>query len=154
MKNDFLFADTSTADAIMEAYTARRNYVVLSENESFDKQFISCEAMGGDRDRLIFSAPFDGILVIGEGGIVKALATHSDIMFFTFQPDDAYLRIVAKDDNMQIYLNSLVRYNGIDIHLKVNLKAEKNTQFSWLFRPGVFVVPLLLALAERKLIIQ
>jgi len=138
----------------MEAYIARRNYAVLSEDESFDKQFISCEAMGGERNRLIFSAPFDCILVIGEGGIVKALATHSDIMLFTFQPDDAYLRIVAKDDNMQIYFNSLVRYNGIDIPLKANLKAEKNTIFSWLFRPGVFVVTLLLALAERKLIIQ
>ncbi|MFN4122130.1 MAG: hypothetical protein ACK4GL_02360, partial [Flavobacteriales bacterium] len=149
---NIIFADTAIVDSILHQYTLGRNYAVLSEDESFDKYFQSCESIGAQQFKVHFSAPFDTILTIGEGGVIKDFVTQSDSVMINFQPNDSYLRVVAKDSNMQIYLNPLVRFDGVNIPLNANLHAETDWVLTWLFRICVFVVVLLLILLIRKLI--
>jgi hypothetical protein len=151
---NMIFSDTALVDTILNNYKLGKSYAVLSEDESFDKQFISCQSLGDDRFKVTFSAVLDSILVIGQGGKLKEFNTDAQNIVVTFQADDTYLRVVAKDENIQIYLNPLIRFDGIRLPLNADLTAEVNHFLTWLYRIAVFLVMLSLALIMRKLIIR
>lgn len=146
-----IHARTAHPDSIMAAYGKGWNYAVQRTDGTSDKFLLGCEALAGDSFVVRFSAPFDSIRVIGQGGVLRHHATATDSLRFGFAPDDNYLRVEAGDPELLLLLNPLVRYDGRNLPLAASLTAVPNSPLTWAYRAGVLLFGLLNTLFIRTL---
>lgn len=59
-----------------------------------------------------FDSTVTHIKLIGQDGKVRVAFTYQDSVAYTFKDHDTYIRAVAETDDVSVYLNPILRYNG------------------------------------------
>jgi hypothetical protein len=73
--------------------------------------------------RFCFNKAVNKIRLIGQHGITKAEALHTDHIAYHFKNNDSYIRAEIETPEFNVYLNPIVRYNGKNIHAN-EMKAK------------------------------
>jgi hypothetical protein len=149
---NMIFTDASDVRSMLDAYDRGHNYAVFNFDNTFPKQFKNLTREGPDSFTCRFTAPFDSILVIGQGGRIKQFVRNADTLRFSFAREDTYLRVVAKDKDLHLYLNPLVRYDGQSLPLAASMRSEIDKPLTWCFRVFTFVLLVGMVMLLRSLI--
>ncbi len=120
---------TSTAD-IVGALRAGRSYAVSLVGNSPDAQLTSVDV---DHDTLTVAS--SGVratyIFIGQDGAIRGTEDQVREATYTFAATDTYIRTVIRTPNMVLYLNPVMRYDGVRLPART---ADVDAAATWLHR--------------------
>jgi hypothetical protein len=125
----------STAD-IVAALRAGRTYAVSLVGNNPDASLKSVEATGANVTISSTGVPAT-YLFVGQGGVVRGTANQVMQAMYTFAATDTYIRTVIRTPNMVMYINPIMRYDGVALPSPV---ATVNETATWLRRALVVAV--------------
>jgi hypothetical protein len=76
-------------------------------------------------------------LFVGQGGVVRGTANQVMQATYTFAATDTYIRAVIRTPNVVMYVNPIMRYDGVALPARVAVVNETTT---WLQRALVLAV--------------
>ncbi len=117
-----------------------KNYGVESFYTNAENTFLSCKKINENTFKWTFEKPADNILFVGQNGVIRQKTVASDTATYTFTPDDTYIRVIAKNQGQNIYLNPLVRYHGSSVTMAADMIAEENTLQTLLWKAGIIAL--------------
>lgn len=108
-------AATPSTEDIVQALGAGRSYAVLRTGEGSTDADIALAALTFSNGtlRLSISGAPATISFIGQNGDVRKTVKETSSAEYTFNPADTYVRAVARTPRTTIYLNPVVRYDGV-----------------------------------------
>ncbi len=94
--------------------------------------------------------PAKEISFIGQNGKVRAVVHQADTASYTFLPDDTYIRIVINNEHTKMYLNPVIRYDGVQAPQNT-MTAQFDLLQTWLMRFRVLLTAILAFVVYRLL---
>jgi hypothetical protein len=140
---------TATAD-IIAALRAGRTYAVSR----------TAESPAGRDTRVTGVAVRDGTLAVDwqgepaavrfvtQDGVVRSTVHAESHAAYTLRPDDAYVRAVIQTPSLSIYMNPVLRYDGVALHPPT---AGVDVAGTWLFRGGLGAGAILILAGARAM---
>ncbi|MFZ1526689.1 MAG: hypothetical protein WAT22_17845 [Saprospiraceae bacterium] len=135
---NIIFSDSK--EAVLKAMKEGKNYGVESFYTNAENTFLSCKKLNENTFKWTFEKPADSILFVGQNGVIRQKTVASDTATYTFTPDDTYIRVIAKNQGQNIYLNPLVRYHGSSVTMAADMIAEENTLQTLLWKAGIIAL--------------
>lgn len=129
-------APSSSAADIIGALRAGRTYAVSLVGNNSDAALKSVEVSGATVTITSTGVPAT-YLFVGQDGAVRGTANQVMQATYTFAATDTYIRTVIRTPNMVMYVNPIMRYDGVALPALV---AVVNDTSTWLRRVGVFAV--------------
>ncbi len=88
-----------------------------------------------------FEKAADSILFVGQNGVDTACNHVAiDTATYTFSSDDTYIRVIAKNQGQNIYLNPLIRYHGSSVTMAARYRCRADTLSSLLWKVGILAI--------------
>jgi hypothetical protein len=123
-------ASSSSAADIVNALRHGRHYAVSLVGEKADAAVRSIELQ--DSTLTVSSSGVPATyLFVGQDGTVRKTADQVMQASYTIEPRDTYIRTVIRTPNIVMYLNPIVRYDGVGFPSR---RATPNVTASWLQR--------------------
>jgi len=88
-------------------------YGVVGKNAENNNKLVSVVIKGALINVKVQSKA-DSIQFIGQGGLVKDVHFNTNTATYVFKKEDSYIRTVIYTKTSAMYLNPVIRYNGID----------------------------------------
>jgi len=123
-------APSPSAADIIAALRAGRTYAVSLVGNNPDSALKSVEVSGADVTISSTGVPAT-YLFVGQGGVVRGTANQVMQATYTFAATDTYIRTVIRTPNMVMYVNPVMRYDGIALPSPL---AAVNETTTWLHR--------------------
>ena len=123
-------APSAGAADIIDALRHGRHYAVSLVGENADASLKSVELQGSTLTVSSSGVPAT-YLFVGQNGVVRKTADQVMQASYTIEPRDSYIRTVIRTPNIVMYLNPIVRYDGVGFPVRM---ATRNTTASWLQR--------------------
>jgi hypothetical protein len=164
-----------TASGIYAALRAGRHYGVRGANATNDNPLQSVvvhsstdgTALGrspsdtlgntlGDTMTVRLHHAADSIVFIGQRGIVRQTSYHAASASYLLKPEDTYIRTVIYNPHSTLYLNPVLRYDGIHPPNEPEILATVNIAVTWAFRAacgagyGILVWLVIMAIRARQ----
>ena len=149
---NIIYSNYRQTDSIMNAMKMGMNYGIASLNQACDNDLVSCQLENDNMISIHFTNSADSIVITGQEGKVLKTVYKSDSINYQFNKKDTYVRTVAYNVNSNLYMNPILRYDGVKVPLNVNVKAEPNFIKTWLFRILAVLFSLSMLLVIRKII--
>lgn len=149
---NIIYSNYRQPDSIMNAMKMGMNYGIASLNQECDNDLVSCQLENENTINIHFTNKADSILITGQNGKVLKTVYDSDSINYQFQKNDTYARAVAYNVNSDLYMNPILRYDGVKVPLNVNVKAEPSFIKTWIFRILAVLFSLSMLLLFRKII--
>ena len=124
----------STAE-IVNALRHGRHYAVSLVGDKADAALKSID-LDGDTLTISSSGVPATYLFVGQDGIVRKTADQVMQASYTIEPRDTYIRTVIRTPNIVMYINPIVRYDGVGFPSR---RATPATAASWLQRAFLIV---------------
>ena len=149
-----IFSNTRNIDSILNNLKNGKSYAINSKNGICDNRLISCEIDSNDSNifKIKFENNVDKLEFIGQNGEIKKTIENIDSGTYKFTEEDTYIRVVSRNENSDLYLNPLVKFDGKNIPLNSNLKPKSIFTLTWLFRLSIVTLIILLIYLIRKTI--
>lgn len=147
---NFIHPTEKTSESFLEALEMGRSYGVKSYKGEYDNHLKSVEFISDNTVQFEFATVVNNMYFYGQNGEEKKISWASNIGTYTFAPEDNYIRVVARDESTQIYLNPIVRYDGKNLVMAKDLKATVNHWQTWIFRIAVGLLAFGILLILRK----
>ncbi len=129
-------APDASAAAIVGALRNGRSYAVSLVGDKADSALKSVEVK--DATMTIASAGVPAtFLFVGQGGAVRGTANQVMEASYTFAATDTYIRTVIRTPNMVMYVNPILRYDGVRLPAPDATVDEAST---WLHRSLIFLI--------------
>lgn len=148
---NIIHSETRNSDSIMQSMADGKSYAIWSLNQECDNLLSNCEINNQTID-IKFEKIADSILTIGQNGEILQKTYQSDSSCYMVKETDTYIRTVAYNANSHIYLNPIIRFDGIAPPLSANVKVESNFILTWLFRICMVLISLALLYSTRRII--
>lgn len=129
-------APSPSAADIVAALRAGRTYAVSLVGNNADAALKSVEVSGANVTITSTGVPAT-YLFVGQGGVVRGTANQVMQAMYTFAATDTYIRTVIRTPNMVMYINPIMRYDGVALPSPV---AVVNETATWLHRAIVLAV--------------
>jgi hypothetical protein len=123
-------APSTRRDAVLDALRAGRTIAVAGHGAVTDVP-VRAIALHGDTLRVTCAALARSITFIGQGGRVLARATGVAEAAYVVQPTDPYVRTVIVTPRTTMYLNPVVRYDGVALQQPI---AVFDAEATWVLR--------------------
>jgi hypothetical protein len=140
MRWNMIYAEYKTDEAVVSAMQKGDHYAVASYDGLCEENRLSrCEIIN---DTLFISTidTFNRLDFIGQNG----RHMHSDIKdsraAYVLQPEDTYVRVEIHHDHCVMYLNPVIRYDGVNEPYRQKAVAKVNGLKTWIGRLIVVVV--------------
>lgn len=146
-----IHSDVRNSDSIMKAMSEGKSYAIWSINQECDNHLKKC-TVSDDNINFKFKNPTDSILLIGQNGKILQRVYNTDSTSYRATKEDSYIRAVAYNLNSHIYLNPIIRYDGVSLPVTSNVHAEPNFLLTWLFRIGAVLFAIWMLYIARKII--
>jgi hypothetical protein len=131
-------APSASVPDIIAALRAGRAYAVSLVGEKPDAALASVSLHGSTLTVSSSGVPATFVFV-GQEGAVRQTSDQVMQASYDIEPDDTYIRTVIRTPNMVMYLNPILRYDGVAVPVPV---ATVNTPLSWLSHILVVIVGL------------
>lgn len=131
-------------DSLVENLVRGNAYAVNGKNAKNDNELM-CIKIKGLAVEMQLQNKADSIKLIGQNGIVRNVFTNTDKTFYKFQSDDTYIRAIVYNKASTMYLNPVLRYDGI-AKPENNLSATVNFYETILYRSFLLIFWFVLAL--------
>ncbi len=119
-------------DSLVNSLIAGNAYAVNGRN-SFNDNKLLYETANGMQMKIAVALKADSIKLIGENGIIKKTGFNTDKIDYIFKDNDSYIRAVIYNKQTTMYLNPVIRYNGISIPQNITT-ATININDTFLYR--------------------
>jgi hypothetical protein len=129
-------APSPSARDVIGALRAGRTYAVSLVGNNSDAALKSVEVSGATVTITSTGVPAT-YLFVGQDGAVRGTANQVMQATYTFAATDTYIRTVIRTPNMVMYVNPIMRYDGVALPALV---AVVNDTSTWLRRVGVLAV--------------
>jgi hypothetical protein len=113
-----------------------RTYAVSLVGSNPDAALKSVEVSGATLTITSTGVPAT-YLFVGQDGAVRETANQVMQATYTFAATDTYIRTVIRTPNMVMYVNPVLRYDGVKLP---TLAASVNEASTWLHRAFVLIV--------------
>jgi hypothetical protein len=143
MRWNMIFGKKRDKVSILNALKKGQHYSVFSPENKLKVQLISCLMTDSMTFEVQLSEEVEDIYFIGQNGQIKDQSGPGHKAFYSFTPEDTYIRVVVHHLDGKMFLNPLVRYDGLQVPLNTLNKATVNNLKTWGQR-GLFLIPLLL----------
>jgi hypothetical protein len=127
-------ATPHTAD-VVDALRAGRSYAVSLVGTTRDARLESVELEGSTVTVRSIGVPATFVFV-GEHGAVRKTVEQATEADYAIGATDPYIRTVIRTPNIVMYLNPIIRYNGIDLP---SPRPSVNEAATWAQRMGIAV---------------
>jgi len=131
-------APSGSPEDVMAALAAGRAYAVSGNGEH--KDGIDAVVTGvelRDGTLVVSSAGTPATIVfIGQNGAVRKTVEQATTATYTVTPQDPYIRIVIRTPNTVMYLNPVIRYDGVHLSSPI---ASRDGNATWLQRTLIAV---------------
>ena len=149
---NIIYSNFRHSDSIMNSMKMGMNYGIASLNQACDNDLVSCQLDKNDNIHIKLTNVADSILISGQDGVILKRIYNSDTVDYSFKESDTYIRTVAYNANSDLYMNPILRFDGVNVPLNVNVKATPSFILTWLFRIAAVLISLLLLLFILKII--
>ncbi len=129
-------ARTPSAADVIAALRAGRTYAVSLVGNAPDAALRSVEVTGATLTVASTGVPAT-YLFVGQGGIVRGTADQVMQATYTFAATDTYIRTVIRTPNVVMYVNPIMRYDGVRLP---SLTATVDETSTWLRRAAVLAL--------------
>jgi hypothetical protein len=129
-------APSPSADDIIAALRGGRTYAVSLVGNNADAALKSVEVSGANVTITSTGVPAT-YLFVGQGGVVRGTANQVMQATYTFAATDTYIRTVIRTPNVVMYINPIMRYDGVTLPSPLAVVNETST---WLRRGLVLAV--------------
>ena len=129
-------APSPSATDIIAALRGGRTYAVSLVGSNPDAALKSVEVSGANVTITSTGVPAT-YLFVGQGGVVRGTANQVMQATYTFAATDTYIRAVIRTPNVVMYVNPIMRYDGVALPARVAVVNETTT---WLQRGLVLAV--------------
>ncbi len=143
MRWNMIFGEKRDKAFIINALKNGQHYSVFSPENKLKVELISCQMTDSVSFEVQLSDDAEDIHFIGQNGQIKHQSGPGRIASYSFTSEDTYIRTVVHHSDGKMFLNPLVRYDGLQIPLNTLNKATVNNLKTWGQR-GLFLIPLLL----------
>jgi hypothetical protein len=126
-------APTPSTRDVVDALRAGRSYAVSRVGDtpvSMDTRLASVEVHAGRLVVNITGQP-SRFAFIGQDGVVRRTIEDVTSAEYTFEPDDTYVRTIISSSRTTLYLNPVLRYDGMSVPAPA---ARVNYASTWLLR--------------------
>jgi hypothetical protein len=147
---NMIFADAQHRDTLMANLKKGLSYIVETDDGIPDNAFISCTNDTTGTYTFRFAHDADTILVKGQDGAVRQQQLNAASTTYSFRNDDTYIRVVAINNGSKIYLNPLVRYDGVHVPLAAEMRAQEKVFLTWLIRCILLGLGVIIILSLKK----
>ena len=130
---DMIDAATGDAADVIAALGAGRSYAVLSRSSTTagnDAVVSGVEVRGGRLVVTCEGAPAD-FTFVGQNGVVRKTVDHATSASYDLEPSDTYVRTTVRTPATVMFLNPIVRYNGVRLAAP---EAAIDETATWLLR--------------------
>ncbi|MBV9963086.1 MAG: hypothetical protein JO072_12635 [Parafilimonas sp.] len=132
-------------DSLIKSLIGGSAYAVNGSDAKNDNKLVGVKTKGLTIEvRLQTKA--DSIQLIGQNGIVRKTFVNTNEAFYNFKNNDTYIRTVIYNKASVMYLNPVLRYNGIT-RPQNNSTAAINFYETIFYRSGLLVLWLVLSLS-------
>ncbi len=130
--------DASTADAadVIGALRQGRTYAVSLVGNNADAALKSVDVADSTM-RIASTGVPATYLFVGQNGVVRGTANQVMEATYTFAATDTYIRTVIRTPNMVMYVNPIVRYDGVALPAPAAVVDETST---WLHRAIIVII--------------
>ena len=117
-----------------------------------NKNFIEKISVEDQSVNFVFTSKADKINLYGVNGTLKHSVSDTNSVSYTFKPSDSYIRAEVINDDTKMYLNPLIRYDGVNIP-KNEMRAEVNFIATYGMKAGIalFYILFLYMIIKRKI---
>ena len=129
-------APSPSASDVIDALRKGRTYAVSLVGNNPDASLKSVDVDGSTVTITSNGVPAT-YLFVGQDGAVRGTANQVMQATYTFAATDTYIRTVIRTPNMVMYVNPIMRYDGVALPALV---AVVNDTSTWLRRVGVLAV--------------
>jgi hypothetical protein len=129
-------APSASAHDVIAALRHGRTYAVSLVGNNPDAALKSVEVSGSTLTITSTGVPAT-YLFVGQDGAVRETANQVMQATYTFAATDTYIRTVIRTPNMVMYINPVLRYDGVKLP---TLAAAVNETSTWLHRALVLIV--------------
>jgi hypothetical protein len=142
-------APTPSTSDVVGALRAGRSYAVSRVGDkpvTMDTRLASVEAHEGRVVVHVTGQP-SRFAFIGQNGVVRRTIEHVTSAEYTFEPDDTYIRTIINSSRTTLYLNPVLRYDGVRAPAPA---ASVNYTSTWLLRGSSALAAVSLVLLWRR----
>jgi hypothetical protein len=129
-----IFSRKPDPDTIMYNMNFGRHYAVESYDGMVDNALVSCRMTDSTSFRINLKSPADSVIFIGQEGSIKRVQFQTDTASYRFGKEDTYVRTVICNKNSRMFLNPLIRYDGLIVPFNYTLLATENYVQTWTVR--------------------
>jgi hypothetical protein len=129
-------APSASAHDVIDALRQGRTYAVSLVGNNPDAALKSVELSGSTLTITSTGVPAT-YLFVGQDGAVRGTANQVMQAMYTFAATDTYIRTVIRTPNVVMYVNPIIRYDGVKLP---TLTSTVNEASTWLHRALVLVV--------------
>lgn len=125
-------------DSIIRALASGNSYGATGKM-GINEHYLEQVEVNGHSVNYTLDSEADEIIFIGQNGMVKGVVKNAGFASYSFTPDDTYIRVVVKFPSLTLYLNPVIRYNGISAPVNASVAIEDLWQ-TLLMRLFIFVI--------------
>jgi len=129
-------APSASAADIISALRGGRTYAVSLVGNNADAALRSVD-VSGDTVTIASTGVPATYLFVGQDGAVRGTANQVMQATYTLTAKDTYVRTVIRTPNMVMYVNPIIRYNGVELP---SAAAAVNETMTWLHRALVLAI--------------
>jgi hypothetical protein len=139
---------TSTTD-IVEALRAGRTYAILRTGDRSTNADVALASVAVTDGALVVTTSGDPstIAFVGQNGEVRKTVAEATTAAYTFNPADTYIRTVVRTPQSTLYLNPVVRYDGVALPTPA---ATVDRFQTWLLRIAALGVLIAVLVISRR----
>jgi len=139
---------TSTSDVVSALRAGRAYAVARHTGDTNMDTTVSDVDMSADRLTVTCAGEPATFVFVGQNGGVRKTVKNVVSADYTFDPGDTYIRTVIHSPRTTIYLNPIVRYDGVNVPMRTSTVDAAST---WTLRGACLAIGLTaLALPSRR----
>lgn len=127
-----MVASVNTEQDVVPRLKSGRHYIVKGTG-AVNLNYLRSLQMHGDTLRLRLAKPASEIRFIGQSGSVLAVSAQREVDGYVFNAVDSYVRVEVETNGQLMYLNPVVRYDGVQPPSNVGT-AQVNLTGTIIFR--------------------
>lgn len=134
MRWSMIYAETPSAESVINSLRRGNHYGILSYDGDCEDNRLTSFTMQGDTLHIALRDTFNRLDFIGQEGMSLHSVARNLKGYYIVQNTDTYVRAEVHQDHCVMYLNPIIRYNGIETPFTTEISSEQDALRTWIWR--------------------
>jgi hypothetical protein len=134
MRWNMIYVDTPSSEAAIQSLKRGNHYGIFSYNRTWEDNRLTEFKVSGDTLRISLRDTFNRVDFIGQDGERRHVVGRDTTGWYLLRDSDTYIRAEIHQNNCVMYLNPVIRYDGVTPPHERIIAKSVLTSKTWLGR--------------------